>query len=44
MARDNLELVTEHYRGRHVADKVHAGFCLYTPRGEADRQPAGKPS
>jgi len=36
-ARVNLELVTEHYRGRHVADKVHAGFSLYTPRGEADR-------
>lgn len=36
MARVNLELVTEHYRGRHVADKVHAGFSLYTPRGEAD--------
>jgi hypothetical protein len=37
MARVNLELVTEHYRGRHVAEKVHAGFSLYTPRGEADR-------
>lgn len=36
-ARVNLELVTEHYRGRHVAEKVHAGFSLYTPRGEADR-------
>jgi hypothetical protein len=36
MARVNLELVTEHYRGRHVRDKVHAGFSLYTPRGEAD--------
>lgn len=36
MARVNLELVTEHYRGRHVADKVHAGFSLYTPHGEAD--------
>jgi hypothetical protein len=35
-ARVNLELVTEHYRGRHVADKVHAGFSLYAPRGEAD--------
>ena len=35
--RVNLELVTEHYRGHHVADKVHAGFSLYTPRGEADR-------
>lgn len=36
VARINLELVTEHYRGRHVADKVHAGFSLYTPHGEAD--------
>jgi hypothetical protein len=36
-ARVNLELVTEHYRGRHIAEKVHAGFSLYTPRGEADR-------
>lgn len=35
-ARINLELVTEHYRGRLVADKVHTGFSLYTPRGEAD--------
>jgi len=37
MARVHLELVTEHYRGHHVADKVHAGFSLYIPRGEADR-------
>jgi hypothetical protein len=36
MARVNLELVTEHYRGRSVAEKVHAGFALYTSRGEAD--------
>jgi hypothetical protein len=36
-ARVNLELVTEHYRGRHIRDKVHAGFSLYTPHGEADR-------
>lgn len=35
--RVDLELVTEHYRGRSVADKVKAGFSLYTPRGEADR-------
>jgi hypothetical protein len=34
--RVNLELVTEHYRGRSVADKVRAGFALYTPHGEAD--------
>ncbi len=37
VARVNLELVTEHYRGRHIAEKVRAGFSLYTPRGEADR-------
>jgi hypothetical protein len=37
MARVNVELVTEHYRWRHVAEKVRAGFSLYTPRGEADR-------
>jgi len=37
MARVDLELVTEHYRGRHVAEKVRAGFSLYTPHGEADR-------
>jgi hypothetical protein len=36
MARVNLELVTEHYRGRSVAEKVRAGFSLYTPHGEAD--------
>jgi hypothetical protein len=37
MARVDLELVTEHYRGRSLADKVNAGFSLYTPRGEGDR-------
>jgi hypothetical protein len=37
MAQIDLELVTEHYRGRSLADKVKAGFSLYTPRGEADR-------
>ena len=36
-ARVNLELVTEHYRGRSVEEKVRAGFSLYTPRGEANR-------
>jgi hypothetical protein len=36
-ARVDLELVTEHYRGRSLADKVRAGFSLYTPRGEGDR-------
>jgi hypothetical protein len=37
MARLDLELVTEHYRGRTLADKVKAGFSLHAPRGEADR-------
>jgi len=37
MARVDLELVTEHYRGRSIAAKVLAGFSLYTPRGEGDR-------
>jgi hypothetical protein len=37
MARVDLELVTEHYRGRSLAAKVKAGFSLYTPRGEGDR-------
>lgn len=36
MARVNLELVTEHYRGASIAEKVRAGFSLYTPRGESD--------
>ena len=36
MARVNLELVTEHYRGRSLAEKVRAGFRLFTPHGEAD--------
>lgn len=35
--RVHLELVTEHYRPRQVADKVRAGFSLYTLDGEADR-------
>jgi hypothetical protein len=37
LARVDLELVSEHYRGRSLGDKVKAGFSLYTPRGEADR-------
>jgi hypothetical protein len=37
MARVHLELVTEHYRPRQVAEKVRAGFSLYTPHGETDR-------
>ena len=35
MERVNLELVTEHYRGRSVTEKVRAGFSLYTAHGEA---------
>ena len=35
--RVDLELVTEHYRGQSVADKVLAGFFLYARRGEGDR-------
>ena len=34
LARRDLELVTEHYRGRNTADKVRAGFSLYTRHGE----------
>ena len=37
LARIDLELLTEHYRGPSLADKVKAGFSLYTPRGEAGR-------
>lgn len=37
MASVDLELVTEHYRGRAVAEKARAGFSLYTPRGEGVR-------
>ena len=37
MARVNLELVTEHYRPRQIAEKARAGFSLYTPHGETDR-------
>jgi hypothetical protein len=33
----DLELVTEHYRGRSLADKALAGFFLYASRGEGDR-------
>lgn len=36
IARVDLELVTEHYRGSDIVDKARAGFLLYTPRGEAD--------
>ena len=25
----DIELVTNHYRGRHLAEKVRAGFSIY---------------
>ena len=28
-ARVDIELATSHYRGRHLAEKVRAGFCIY---------------
>ena len=28
-ARVDIELVTSHYRGRHLAEKVRAGFSIY---------------
>lgn len=35
--RVDLELATEHYRPRQLAEKVHAGFSIYASSGEADR-------
>lgn len=37
VGRVDLELATEHYRPRQMAEKVRAGFSLYAPRSEADR-------
>jgi hypothetical protein len=37
MARVDLELATEHYRPRQLAEKVRAGFSLYSSPGDADR-------
>lgn len=37
MGRVDLELATEHYRPRQLAEKVRAGFSLYAPRSEVDR-------
>jgi hypothetical protein len=37
LARVDLELVTRNYGGRNAADKVRAGFSLYTRHGEAGR-------
>ena len=36
MAMVDLELVTEHYRGRKLAEKVRAGFRLFAPHVETD--------
>ena len=35
MARVDLELATEHYRGRHLAEKVKAGFSIYAHAQDA---------
>lgn len=37
MGRVDLELATENYRPRHLAEKVRAGFSLYAARSDADR-------
>jgi len=37
IARVDLELTSEHYRPRQLAEKARAGFSFYVPRGEADR-------
>jgi hypothetical protein len=36
LGRVDLEVATEHYRPRQLAEKVRAGFSLYAPRSEAD--------
>ena len=36
LGRVELELATEHYRPHQLAEKVHAGFSIYTHSGEAD--------
>ena len=35
MARVDLELATEHYRGRNLAEKVRAGFSIYAHAQDA---------
>jgi hypothetical protein len=35
MARVDLELLTAHYRGGQMAEKVHAGFSIYAARQDA---------
>lgn len=37
LARVDLELITEHYAFDLIAEKVRAGFSLFTRRGGADR-------
>ena len=37
MGRVDLELATEHYRPRQLAEKARAGFSLYASRTETDR-------
>lgn len=37
LGRVDLELATEHYRPRQLAEKVRAGFSIYASSGEADR-------
>lgn len=37
IGRVDLEFATEHYRPRQLAEKVRAGFSIYTHSGEADR-------
>jgi hypothetical protein len=36
-SRIDLELATEHYRGRSLADKVGAGFAIYALRDQASK-------
>jgi hypothetical protein len=37
MGRVDLELSTENYRPRQIADKARAGFSLYASARDADR-------
>lgn len=37
LGRVDLEVASEHYRPRQLAEKVHAGFSVYAPRSEGDR-------
>ena len=36
-ARVDLELATSHYRGRNLAEKVSAGFCIYARAEDASK-------